>query len=396
MREKVECKLDEWQHGFRPGRSTIDLVFALKMIYEKNWEFNNKVFMAFIDLEKAFDRIPRKILWSILRKEEYELPPKLIRAIESTYVNSECKVKTQGETNEWFRVTTGVKQGSVLSPLLFIIFMDYCAKLVIRRSEGEIFGYADDLALLCLTEDALQRFMSVWDEVLTSKGMKISREKTEVMVLSKEREVLNIRLGNENLKQSHQFKYLGVMFGTENDMLTELNNRINKFNSTMNLLYPLLKDRHVPTGVKTVIYTSILRPTLLYGYEAWSLTKRTRNKIQACEMRVLRIILRVTRRDRIRNNVIRKELGVESILKIIEKGQLRWFGHMKRMEQNRYPKKYYDWRPEGRRRVGRPRMRWKDNIKTFVEARGENLDDIEESRMYEDRSRWKGFIQQDY
>ena len=80
------------------------------------------------------------------------------------------------------------------------------------------------------------------------------------------------------------------MFGTENDMLIELNNRINKFNSTLSLLYPLLKDRHVPTGAKTVIYTSILRPILLYGYEAWSLTKRTRSKIEACEMKVLRLI----------------------------------------------------------------------------------------------------------
>ena len=69
--------------------------------------------MAFIDLEKAFDRIPRNILWNILGKEEYEVSAKLIRAIRSTYFNNQCKVKTQAETSEWFSVTTGVKQGSV-------------------------------------------------------------------------------------------------------------------------------------------------------------------------------------------------------------------------------------------------------------------------------------------
>ena len=135
--------------------------------------------------------------------------------------------------------------------------------------------------------------------------------------------------------------------------------RVNKFNFILNLLYPLLKDRNVHAGAKTLIYTSILKPTLLYGYEAWSLTKRTRSKIQACEMRVLRLIRRVARKDRIRNDYQREELGVESILKIIENGQLRWFGHVKRMERNRYPRKYYEWKPEGRRGVGRPRMRWK-------------------------------------
>ena len=396
LREKVESKLDEWQHGFRPGRSTIDLVFALKMLYEKNWEFNNKVYLAFIDLEKAFDRVPRNILWNILGKEEYEIPIKLIKAIKSTYVNSLCRVKTQTDNNEWFRVTTGVKQGSVLSPILFILFMDYCAKLVMRKANGEIFGYADDLALISETEAELQRFLTVWDEELTTKGMKISREKTEVMILSKENENLNIRLGDQNLRQTDQFKYLGVMFGTENDMIVELNHRISKFNTTFNLLYPLLKDRHIPSSVKTVIYTSILRPILLYGYEAWTLTTKTRSKIQACEMKVLRLIRRVTRRDRLRNDDIREELGVESILKIIERGQLRWFGHVKRMEETRYPRKYYEWEPGGRRRKGRPRRRWRDNIKTYVEKRGSNLEDIDINRTYEDRNRWKTFIWQDY
>ncbi len=89
------------------------------------------------------------------------------------------------------------------------------------------------------------------------------------------------------------------------------------------LLYPLVKDRHVPRKVKTIFYTSIIRPILTYGYEAWSLTKRTKSRIQATEMKVLRIIKGVTRRDRIINVYIREELGVEHILKFIERGQLR-------------------------------------------------------------------------
>ena len=383
--------MSEWQPDFRPGRSTTDLIFALKMLYEKNWEFNNKVYLAFIDLEKAFDRVPRNILWNILAKDEYDIPPKLLRAIKSTYVNSMCTVKTQTGNSEWFEITSGVKQGSVLSPVLFIIFMDYCGKLVKQRANGEIFGYADDLALVNYTEEALQSFLTAWDEEFNTKGMKISRPKTEVMMLSKNQEVMNIRLDDHTLKQVNEFKYLGVMFGTENDILLELNCRITKFNSTLSLLYPLIKDRHVPSKAKILIYTSILRPILLYGHEAWSLTKRTKSKIQACEMKVLRIIKGVTRRDRIRNEIIRQQLGVESILKVIEKSQLRWFGHMKRMEMNRYPRHYYESRPQGRRRVGRPKMRWRDNIKAYVEDRGENIDNIERDRVYEDREWWRDF-----
>ena len=139
LRERVEDKMDEWQHGFRPNRSTIDLIFALKMVCEKGWEFNRKMYLAFVDLEKAFDRIPRGVLWNILRTREYGIPEKLRKAIKSTYTNSLCKVKTQMDDGDWFEVDTGVKQGSVLSPILFILFMDYCGKMVQRRVDGTAF-----------------------------------------------------------------------------------------------------------------------------------------------------------------------------------------------------------------------------------------------------------------
>ena len=99
--------------------------FGFEMVYEKNWEFNKKKFTwLFIDLEKAFDRVLREILWNILGKEEYDVPTKLIKAIKSTYENSSCRVKTHSESSDWFRVTTGFKQGSVLLSILFMIFMD--------------------------------------------------------------------------------------------------------------------------------------------------------------------------------------------------------------------------------------------------------------------------------
>ena len=385
LREIVENRLEELQYGFRPNRSTIYLIFSLKMICEKSWEFNRKAHVAFIDLEKAFDRVPRNVLWNILGKREYEVPSKLIGAIKSTYVNSVCKVKTQTDSNDWFRIETGVKQGSVLSPLLFIIFMDYCGRLVRRETNGEILGYADDLALIAETGEALQNFVAVWDEVLNAKGMKISKEKTEVMLLSKEQEEMDVVIGGSVLKQVDWFEYLGVYFGTGNDMILELNHRISKFNGTLALLYPLLKDRNIPRKVKMIIYTNILRPILIYGHEAWALNTRLKSKLQTCEMRVLRVIMGVTRLDRLRNSDIRRELGVESLLTLIEKGQLRWFGHLKRMNNNRYARRYYEWTPLEGRGVGRPKIRWSDNIKTAVERRGGTMEEIEEMAYYEDQ-----------
>ena len=94
LRECVEQKLGEWQCGFTPNRGNTDLVFTLKMIIEKTWEWDKKKYVAFIDLEKAFDRFSRIKLWDILDDAYYNIPPKLKRAIHSTYQNTRCRVKT--------------------------------------------------------------------------------------------------------------------------------------------------------------------------------------------------------------------------------------------------------------------------------------------------------------
>lgn len=393
LRGVVEHKLGEWQHGFRPGRSTVDLVFALKMISEKNWEFNRKTYAAFVDMEKAFDRVPRELLWRVLSRMEYGVPRKLIKAIKSTYVESKCRVKTATGEGEWFNVTTGVKQGSVLSPILFIIYMDSCGRMVQNRMEDEMFGYADDLVLFAQNQERLQRFLEVWNEELERKGMKINRGKTEVMTIGGGGDVLEVSLGGELLKQTEQFKYLGVCYGEENDSTLELNNRIGKFSGTVAMLFPLLKEKAISQRVKMVMYTSILRPILMYGHEAWALNTKAKSKLEACEMRVLRLIRGVTRRDRRRNEEVRVELGVENVVELVERGQLRWYGHVRRMEEQRVPRKYLEWTPEGRRSVGRPRVRWSDNVGTAMAKRGRSIQDVEASGMWMDRRRWRSFVQ---
>ena len=119
-------------------------------------------------------------------------------------------------------------------------------------------------------------------------------------------------------------------------MVEEINNRIAKFTKNLLALYPLLKERKIPKDDRVCIYTTILRPVLLYGSETWVLTQKLKSKIQATEMRVLRLIHGVTRRDRIRNENIRKSLSVEPVLTIIERNQLRWYGHVLRMPDTRY------------------------------------------------------------
>ena len=107
-------RLGEWQHGFKPGRSTSDLLFVMKMLIEKNWEWGRDKYALFIDMEKAFDCVPRNHLWKIMSEPPYLVPKKLITVIRSLSNNSVSKVRKGNVETDWFGIQSGVRQGDGL------------------------------------------------------------------------------------------------------------------------------------------------------------------------------------------------------------------------------------------------------------------------------------------
>ena len=97
---------------------------------EESREWNKKMYLLFIDFEKAFDSIDRDTLWKILNY--YGVPDKLVKMIMAIYEDSECCVRTENGDIRFFKIMSGVKQGCVLSPFLFVIVMDY----ILRQSSG--------------------------------------------------------------------------------------------------------------------------------------------------------------------------------------------------------------------------------------------------------------------
>ena len=169
LRRSTEDKLGPWQHGFRKGVGTCDMIFALLQLIEKHWEFNKPFYIAFLDLEKAFDRIPRGNLWQALNT--YDIPMDLQRAIESTYSMCLSKVNTQMGGGKWFDTKSGVRQGSILSPLLFILYMDLVIKEVHGINDNDkqfILAYADDIAQTAATKDELDKCMTTGSTALQS------------------------------------------------------------------------------------------------------------------------------------------------------------------------------------------------------------------------------------
>ncbi|KAF7656129.1 hypothetical protein LDENG_00046000, partial [Lucifuga dentata] len=128
------------------------------------------------------------------------------------------------------------------------------------------------------------------------------------------------------------------------------------------LYWTVVVKRELSQKARLTIYQSIYVPILTYGHELWVMTKRTRSRIQAAEMRFLCRVSGITLRDRVRSSDIREGLGVELLLLRIERSQLRWFRHLIRTPPARLLREVFQARPTGKRPRGRPRTRWRDYI----------------------------------
>ena len=114
--------VSEEQFGFVKGKTTTDAIFALRQVQEKYREGQRELNGVFIDLEKAYDRVPREeLVWCMRSKQ---VPEKYITLIKDMYTRSQTVVRCASGTTTPFTVTVGLHQGSALSPFLFAILMD--------------------------------------------------------------------------------------------------------------------------------------------------------------------------------------------------------------------------------------------------------------------------------
>jgi hypothetical protein len=110
------------------------------------------------------------------------------------------------------------------------------------------------------------------------------------------------------------------------------------------------------------IYNNLVLPTFLYGSEDWTLTALQRRRIEAAEMKLLRPLAGYTLHSHKTKNSVRRELQTECILDKINEYRMNWLLHLQRMPPNRIPLKSYHYRPQGRRKIGRPKKRWREQL----------------------------------
>jgi hypothetical protein len=166
MRLRRMTSVSGSQFGFMPGKSTTDPVFIVRQMIEKYRAVKKELHLVFVDIEKAFDRVPRELLWKVLAKKG--VSSKYVDVIKDMYRGSNTKVRTTcGMTNS-FDVKIGVHQGSVLSPYLFVLVMDELLHEV-GLCAPWFMVYADDVILIAESkaeiEERLEKVRAVLEEI---------------------------------------------------------------------------------------------------------------------------------------------------------------------------------------------------------------------------------------
>ena len=177
LREVVD--IDKMEYGFMPGRGTVDTVFVLRRLSEK-FRAKNKLFFVFVDLEKAFDWVPREVIRFALRRKG--VPEYLVNGVMSLYKGCKTAVSVEGELSSSFSVKVGVHQGSALSPLLFIMIMDVMTEDVGDVSLMELLC-ADDLVLCGESLNEVMDKYGRWKSIVEGMGLKVNVDRTKVMQL---------------------------------------------------------------------------------------------------------------------------------------------------------------------------------------------------------------------
>ena len=233
----LNCRLSKWaetnsklvdpQNGFRKGRSCGDHLSTLSEIVNTRKQKGLSTFVSFVDFSKAFDRVDRNLLW--LKLERMGVNGKFMCALKSIYRNVQCCVRINGVMSQWFPVKTGLKQGCLLSPLLFSMYINDLAEEINEMNIGikiddewiAILMFAGDIALLAENEADLQKLLDKLNSWCNKWKMVINHKKTQVIHFrppSVAKTQTNFTCGNANIETVEKYRYLGLVFNEFMDM----------------------------------------------------------------------------------------------------------------------------------------------------------------------------------
>ncbi|KAK3559286.1 hypothetical protein QTP86_010743 [Hemibagrus guttatus] len=258
LRKVVE--ICEQQYGFMPRKSTTDAIFALRILMEKYRDGQRELHCVFVDLEKAYDRVPREELWYCMRKSG--VAEKYVRVVQDMYERSRTVVRCA-------------------------VVMDQLSEEVRQESPWTMM-FADDIVICSESREQVEENLERWRFALERRGMKVSRSKTEYMCVNEREGSGTVRLQGEEVKKVQEFKYLGSTVQSNGECGKEVKKRVQAGWNGWRKVWGVLCDQKISARIKGKVYRTVVRPAMLYGLETVSLRKRQESELEVAELKMLR------------------------------------------------------------------------------------------------------------
>lgn len=382
----LETRLSESQHGFRPHRSTQDLIFSLRQMQEHANEWNRPLYALFIDFSKAFDSIDREDLCRVLHG--VGIPGNIVNIVQSLHSRTTSKIRLGAERSSSFTTQTGVRQGCKLAPLLFALHLDIVVKKLRSQISPDLFNiapkdawnqsktiiessqplfefmFADDLTFISSSPEKLQEALIKLNEFSKAIGLRINSAKTFVMALNSRRPLLiTLLLNNTPIEQVDEFNFLGSIIASDGSFDGEIKMRIRKAATKRGKLTNVWNSNTISTKTKLLIFKATVLPVLLYGAESWTLLSRQQSRLRAFVTTALKRIHRIKWDKHVTNTDLYSKSNLLLPEQLIKRARLRYFGHLLRMESHRTPQICFLQRYKGPRPSHGTKKRWRDLLK---------------------------------
>ena len=260
-------------------------------------EHNRNVYMCFIDYKKAFDCVDHERLWVILK--EMGVPVHLIVLLQKLYTKQEATIITEFGETDTINIGKGVRQGCILSPLLFNIYAEKIMRKALEDWDGGIsiggrmitnLRYADDTTLIAETKNDLIAIMERVKLASEKAGLYLNVGKTKVMMTEDQGEMV---VDGKHIEVVSHFIFLGSLITKDGFCEKEIRRRLAIGRSAMGGLTKIWKDRGITLRTKIRLVKALVFPIVLYGAESWTMRKLERKMIDAfelwCCIRLLRV-----------------------------------------------------------------------------------------------------------
>ena len=268
------------QIGFRKSFRPSDHVYTLKSMIDKSFRNKTYLYTCFVDLRKAFDTVWREALFQKLLR--YGVCGKLFNIIKAMYSEVTYSVKLQSGLTDPFSSNIGVKQGCILSPLLFNLFVndlpncfetEKCEPIALGDHLVNCLMYADDIVLLSNSKEGLQNSLSNLKEFCDSWNLKINIEKTKIIIFNKSGKLLKnygFYINDIQLENVQEYKYLGILMRASGTFTNAIQYLSNKALKVIFMIRRRFQTETINAKLFLKLFDTCVKPILLYGSESWS------------------------------------------------------------------------------------------------------------------------------